>query len=162
MINRWRLPEDRKFLFFYLLAVGCCLALLLWLYLNNEIHDLSNSIQRQKTLLAFMQKADLELRQTTARPQNIGKSAAIPSGSLTTSVQTAINQAQLGPRVVQLRQQENMTLQLSFRQADFDTLISLLSTLSDQNGIEVREARIQKSDKPDIVNADLVLGVAAR
>ncbi len=157
MITRWRLPTEKKLIFHYVLIIGCVLVCILWFYLFNKINTLQETIQNKNTLLAFMQKADQELQQNGDGIESNQSASQHSNTSLSATVQTAINQTLLSTKVTQLRLMENNTLQLAFKQANFDVLMRLLTTLSEKNGIQVKEARIRKDEKPNTVNAEIVL-----
>ncbi|MDX1900703.1 MAG: type II secretion system protein GspM [Gammaproteobacteria bacterium] len=132
------------------LALACLILFATWEMLANQISDLQENVAHNKTLLAWMQQADAELKKTHL---STGSHPANPM----TLVQTAINQSSLATHVNQLKQTDNNSIQLNFKDASFDDIIQLLTHLWQESQLIVTQAQMANNKDPGIVNASITL-----
>lgn len=147
------LLRDKQFVFLGSVIITIFLIyLIIWSPLNNRVATLRNNVQHNKNLLVWMQAADKQIQAYANIPQ-ANKNAA----SLLSIVQNEINQSALSKDLTQLHQVENDSVQLSFRDVDFDRLITWLTQLWLQHNITVTHASIKKTDAQGIVSAEIIL-----
>lgn len=142
--------REKKAAFIGGTVLGCFILFSAWEFLANQVSDLREHVTHNQKLLTWMQQADTELQK-----------AHVSSNSHTanpmTAVQTAINQSTLTTHVNQLKQSDNNSIQLNFKEANFDAIIQLLTQLSQQQQLNVKQAQFTNSKTPGIVNASLTL-----
>lgn len=125
---------------------------LIWSPLDNKIVAMREQIQQDQKLLAWMQAADKRLTGSdnpTPTP--------LLASSLLSVAQKQIKQSALADQLSQLRQAENDAVQLSFKQVDFDKLVTWLADSSRQKGLTVAQLTVAPSESPGIVSAELQL-----
>lgn len=125
----------------------------IWSPLDNKVMTMRTQIQQNQKLLAWMQAADKKLT-------NMSEQITISqnsTGSLLSTTQKEINDSSLAKQLTQLRQTESDAVQLSFKQVDFDNLITWLTHSSRQQGFKIAQLTIAPSEAPGIVSAELQL-----
>lgn len=126
----------------------------IWSPLDGNVSAMRKQIQRNEELLAWMQATD---KQIQALENHTQKSTSHSSGSLLSMVQNQINESPLATQLSQLRQSESDSVQLSFKQVDFDKLITWLTESLHSGGIVVSQITVTPSESPGIVSAELIL-----
>lgn len=129
--------------------------LVLWSPLNNKVESLRTKIQRDQKLLVWMQDTNRRVQQIEKNQQT--KKIAATDVSLLTIVQRQLNKTPLVSSLEQLRQADNDSVQLSFKNVDFDKLAAWLIQLWQQEGLVVSQINVTPSGSPGMVGAELVL-----
>ena len=136
------------------LLIGGVVAALLLLYvviqLDSSVSSAHKRIVKKQTDLAWMRTAAPELAATSSHVGATGQSLLVLVDSSAREQGLASSLAgsdPAGPGGLSVRLQK----------APFDTLITWLARLSQQNGIRVDTASIESAGSPGLVNAALVL-----
>lgn len=126
----------------------------IWSPLDNKIVSMRKQIQQDQKLLVWMQAADKQLNNA----ENHAQSPSSPSSaSLLSLAQKQIKQSTLANQLSQLRQTDSESVQLSFKQVDFDKLVAWLTNSWHEQGLMVAQLTVAPSDTPGIVSAELQL-----
>ena len=136
------------------LLVGGVIAALLLLYvviqLDSSVSSAHKRIIKKQTDLAWMRTAAPEL---AANVGHIGTNGQ----SLLVLVDSSARESGLASSLAGSDPAGPGGLSVRLQKAPFDTLISWLARLSQQNGIRVDTASIESAGSPGLVNASLVL-----
>lgn len=124
----------------------------IWSPLTNKVANLRQQIQRDSQLLTWMQSADIQI--TAAGTVTKGPTH---SGSLLSVTQTLINKSALSSQLTQLRQADSDSVQLSFKEVNFDKLILWLGQSSKKEHLSISEFRVTPLSAPGMVSAELIL-----
>jgi type II secretory pathway component PulM len=124
-----------------------------WLPLDNKIMSMRHKVQQNQQLLAWMQAADKQLQESNRMSS---MSTHLPASLLSTA-QKQIKQSSIAKQLSQLRQSDSDSVQLSFKQVDFDKLITWLTDSWHQQGLTLSQFTIAPSETPGIVSADIQL-----
>lgn len=127
----------------------------IWSPLDHKITSMRTQIEQNQKLLVWMQAADSQLEKSANQIQSASSTHA--SASLLTVAQHQIKQSALANQSYQLRQAESDSVQLSFKQVDFDKLITWLTDSWHQQGLIVTQLTVAPSETPGIVSAELLL-----
>lgn len=128
---------------------------LIWSPLNNKVETLRKQIQNNQKLLLWMQSADKQLQIIEKKSDKTNTPHT--SGSLLSMAQNQINQSPLATQLADLRQIDSDSVQLSFKQVDFDKLIEWLTYAWKDQGLLISQITITASNNPGIVSADFIL-----
>ena len=122
----------------------------IWSPLTNKVTSLREQIERDSQLLKWMQSADqqIESAEKTAKTTK-------NSGSLLSIAQTLIQESALSSQLTQLRQTDADSVQLSFKEVSFDTLIVWLAESSKKEHLLISEFRVTPLSTPGMVSAEL-------
>jgi type II secretory pathway component PulM len=146
-----RLSErDRR-----LLLVGSIAALLLLVF--GILIPLDRSVARERTKLT-QKRADLAWMQSVA--PELASSAPPPSASgesLLVIIDRSARESGLASSITGSEPGAAGSLGIRLEKAPFDTLVAWLARLSQQNGVYVDSATIEKGGAPGLVNVALVL-----
>jgi type II secretory pathway component PulM len=127
----------------------------IWSPLDHKITAMRTQIEQNQKLLAWMEAADKQLANSAKQIQSASTTST--SKSLLSVAQNQIKQSSLSNQSYRLRQAESDSVQLSFKQVDFDKLITWLSDASRQQNLMVSQLTVAPSDTPGIVSAELQL-----
>jgi general secretion pathway protein M len=97
----------------------------IWYPLDHKVTTMRTQITQNQKLLAWMKAADAQLENVQHQAQIT--SSGHSSASLLSLAQSQIKQSTLATQNYQLRQTENDAVQLSFKQVDFDNLVTWLT-----------------------------------
>ncbi len=122
----------------------------IWLPLDHKITAMRAEIVQNQKLYTWMEAADRQLKTAQAPTAHSSASAL----SLT---QNLIKQSSFANQLSQLRQAENDAVLLSFKQVNFDELITWLNDASRQQGLAVTQFTVAASTTPGIVSAEIQL-----
>jgi general secretion pathway protein M len=141
--------RDRRTL---LIGGGIAVLLLLYLivHLDNNVSSAHQRLAKKQTDLAWMRSVGPELAQSPAIIKPSGK-------SLLVIVDRSAREAGLTSALAGSEPSGPGGLSVRMQKAPFDTMISWLARLSQQNGIRVDSASIENAGAPGIVNAAIVL-----
>ena len=136
------------------LLIGAVIAVLLLLYmviqLDSSVSSAHKRVIKKQTDLAWMRTAAPELAATSGHSGANGQ-------SLLVLVDSSARESGLASALAGSEPSGPGGLSVRLQKAPFDTLISWLSRLSQQNGIRVDTASIETAGSPGLVNAALVL-----
>ena len=146
-----RLSErDRR-----ILLVGSLAALALLIF--GILIPLDRSVARERAKLT-QKRADLAWMQSVA--PELARSAPPPSAtgeSLLVIIDRSARESGLASAITGSEPGAAGSLAIRLEKAPFDTLVAWLARLSQQNGVYVDSATIEKGGAPGLVNAALVL-----
>lgn len=146
-----RLSErDRR-----ILLIGSIAALALLIF--GILIPLDRSVARERAKLS-QKRADLAWMQSVA--PELASSAPPPSAtgeSLLVIIDRSARESGLASSITGSEPGAAGSLSIRLEKAPFDTLIAWLARLSQQNGVYVDSATIEKGGAPGLVNAALVL-----
>jgi len=137
-----------------MLAIGGALIVLLLLYiiiqLDSSVSSAHKRIKKKQDDLAWIQ---------TAAPEIMAQGPVNASGgeSLLVIVDRSARESGLGTALAGSEPAGAGGLSVRLQKASFDSLISWLARLSQQNGIRVDSASIDTAGTPGLVNAAIVL-----
>lgn len=123
----------------------------IWSPLNHKINTMRTQITQNQELLNWMQLADKQLENTSDQKKTVS------SESLLSLTQHQIKQSTFANQLSELRQGENDTVQLSFKQISFDNLITWLMDAGREQGLTVTQMTVTAYNTPGIVSAELQL-----
>jgi general secretion pathway protein M len=149
--NFARLPQRER----RLLLIGAVAALGILIF--GIIVPLDHAVSRERAKLA-QKRADLAWMQSVA--PEIAASAAPPSAtgeSLLVIIDRSARESGLASAMAGSEPGGANTLSIRLEKAPFDSLIGWLARLSQQNGVLVDSATIEKAGAPGLVNAAIVL-----
>ena len=144
-------PRERRMVMFSAAALVLILIVAVVLPLDSSVAKAQDRIARKQADLAWMQSAAPELAAAgpaAARPQS--------QESLLITVDRTAREAGLAKSLTS-SEPAGAGLRIRLEKAPFDTVVGWLARLSDQNGIRVESASIDKSGDAGVVNAGLVL-----
>ena len=127
----------------------------IWTPLAESIQLQREKIQSNQALLAWMQQADQQLQHPQSQTLRAKKTY---TGSLLSFIQSQINKTELETLLTELKQSENDTVQLRFKEVNFDKLIIWLVTLAQDYHLSVVRMAVTPTTTIGIVNADIVIG----
>ena len=150
-------PRDQR-----VAAVGAALVLLLvilgiFVPLDTSVAHATTRVQHKESDLAWMRSVADEL----ARAPN---SVTTPTSqrSLIVVIDTSARESGLGSALNSSEPSGPGALRVRLDKAPFDTLVTWLARLSQQNGIRVESGNIDAAGVPGLVNAGLVLRTASQ
>lgn len=127
---------------------------LIWAPLSNSVATFRDQIQHNQNLLAWMKTADTKIQAA----EKMGQAPAMHStGSHLSIVQNELKKSPLANNITQLVQADNDSVKLSFQRVDFDSLLSWLTELWQQQGFIVTQLTAKAVDAPGMVSAELIL-----
>jgi len=137
-----------------MLTIGGALVALLLLYvifqLDSSVSSAHKRIKKKQDDLTWIQ---------TAAPEILAQGPVAPSGgeSLIVIVDRSAREAGLATALAGSEPAGPGGLSVRLQKAPFDSLISWLARLSQQNGVRVDSASIDTAGTPGLVNAAIVL-----
>lgn len=146
--------EKQKVLMGLALGLSLIIYFCLWQPLNQTVTSLRSQVSRQQELWAWMQEMDQKINATQHTQINVHEGK-----SFLGTVQTLLNKSPIAPKVNDLRQIENDTVQIRFKQASFDAMITWLIRLSETVSLQISEVSIKSTSAPGIVDAEITLNV---
>jgi general secretion pathway protein M len=147
-----RLSErDRRMVMFGVIALVLIVILAVVLPLDRSVAKAQERVARKQADLAWMQSAAPELAAagpSTVRPQT--------QESILITVDRTAREAGLAKSLTS-SEPSGTGLRIRLEKAPFDIVVGWLARLSDQNGIRVESASIDKSGDAGVINAGIVL-----
>lgn len=145
--------RDKRFL-----SVGAIFLGLFFCYeiffasLSDANQTLRETISHQKTLLAWMQMADQRIENFSDHHTTHKNPAALLS-----LLQKQINISPFAKNLQLLTQAENNSVKISFQKINFDTFITWLTHLWQEEGITVTQMTTTPNGAPGIVDVTLLI-----
>lgn len=137
------------------LLLGGAIAVVILIFLI--LIPLDRSVAHAQTRLA-KKKADLAYMQGVAPEIRSSIPSGVPTGeSLLVIVDRSARESNLGTSLAGSDPGASGALSVRLNKAPFDTLVSWLGRLAQQNGVTVDSATIEKAGPPGLVNAAIVL-----
>lgn len=127
---------------------------LIWQPFSGAVNNAKKDMINKRNLVTWMQHATARittLRKSGTIRQNIGNT------SLLTFVDNSLRSNNLNRYVTQIKQADDNKVSLNFNRAPFDELISWLTKIWQQDGINTTSATFQKTDKQGLVKTSLIL-----
>ncbi len=126
----------------------------IWSPLDHKITSMRTQIVQNQKLLTWMKAADSQLTHSASQIKSTSPHA---SASLLSLAQNQIKQSPLSNQAYQLRQAESDSVQLSFKQVDFDKLITWLTEIHQQQSLMVTQLTVAPGETPGMVSAEIQL-----
>ncbi len=131
------------------------LYLLIWAPLHHRVVSFRDQIQQNQKLLSWMQTTDEQIQAA----EKIGRKPASTqsTASRLSIVQNSLKQSPIANSITQLVQADHDSVKLNFQQVDFDSLISWLTELWQQQGLIITQLTVKSSNTPGMVTAEFIL-----
>ncbi len=129
--------------------------IIIWSPLHSSVASLRDQVQHNKQLLTWMQTTDRQI-------QAAEKISKVPTTTHSTAswlsiVQDNLKQSTLVNSLTQLAQADHDSVKLRFQQVDFDSLISWLTALWQQEGLVVTQLVVKPTNVAGMVETEFVL-----
>jgi type II secretory pathway component PulM len=121
----------------------------LWSPMTTKVDNLKNQVEQNKKLLIWMRDAHQKIQ---FLEKNHTPSHAKTTGSLLSILQNAIQQSDIEKNLSGMQQKEQNSVQLTFKEVDFDQLMTWLIKNSSE-GWTISEFSITKTSNPGMVSA---------
>lgn len=128
----------------------------IWQPYINQVALMRERIQKNQTLLAWMQNADKKIQQLEKKSQ-VQTQVTSPV-VLLGKLQKQIHQARLDDTLTPLKQANNDAVELHFRKVEFDKFITLFASIVKNDGVMINQLTITALNSPGDVDVDAVLG----
>jgi len=129
---------------------------LIWSPLSNGLENLRHSIISDQKILQWMQASDKHMQ---LLEKALEKHTLAPTVTLLGIMQKQIENSAFSKDAVVLQQVENNAVHLTLQKVDFDTFISWLIQLWQQQGILIKQINIVANGRVGLVNADIVFAI---
>jgi general secretion pathway protein M len=150
--NNLVLREKQMVFLGALFIIAALLYLLLWLPLQTKVAELRQDVQINRALLSWMKESDKRIQESSPN-----KDIRKESGSLLTIVQKQIKVSTVAKSVSQLRQADNESVLLTFKNVEFDKLITWLITFTQDYQLTITQMSVTPTGTRGVVAADVVL-----
>lgn len=131
--------------------------LILWLPLSNYVSSLRDQIHNSQELLTWMKGTDKQIQ--TLEKSTARKPSKSPAGSLLNIVQKQIKTSPIATALTQLHQAENDSVQLTFKNVNFDKLIAWIISFTQQQECSITQMTVTPNATVGMVSADFVLAL---
>lgn len=128
---------------------------MIWSPIQTHIDNLQQSVDSNKTLLAWMQKANTVLQQH-GNSSNGSTASTDPNQRLAT-VQQSLQEVSFRKHAQQLQQTQKNDVRVTISKAQFDDVINWLVSLWKNNGLVLYSANIKKLNDKGTISATLVI-----
>jgi len=153
---RAQTPRDQRVALIGAVVVLLVLIGVIFIPLDTSVSRATARVQHKASDLAWMR---------AVAPQLAAAGAAIPAPSsqrsLIVVIDTSARESGLGSALNSTEPSGPGMLRVRLDRASFDTLVTWLARLSQQNGIHVESATIDAAGPPGLVNVGLVLRTAS-
>lgn len=123
------------------------------------LHDRSERVARKQGDLAWMRSVAGEMQALSAS-QPIG-AAAVPGESLVVLIDRSARECGLGTSLTGQTPNGDTGIRVRLEAAAFDVLVSCLGKLQQAHAVSIESATFDRTAKPGLVNASLVLNRAS-
>lgn len=125
--------------------------------LSNHAIKLRKQIKTNSQLLAWMQEASKKINAAKGEEHNL---IAVPSPVvLLTILQQKVDKAGLASGLTELKQVGNDSVEMQFKQVEFDNVMRLLIAVLTQHDVKVEKLTSTARATPGIVDANLVFKI---
>jgi general secretion pathway protein M len=142
--------REQRMLLIGALAVALIIVFGILLPLDRSVAKAQQRLQKKREDLVWMQSVAPELAQTAPPPAATGE-------SLLLIVDRSARESGLAKSLAGSEPGGTGSLAVRLEKAPFDTLVAWLARLSQQNGVTVESATVEKAGTPGLVNAAIVL-----
>jgi len=143
-------PRQQRMLLIGAVVAAVILIFLILIPLDRSVAHAQARLAKKKGDLAYMQDVAPEIRG--------GMPAGVATGeSLLVIVDRSARESNLGGSLAGSDPGAPGTLSVRLNKAPFDTLVTWLGRLAQQNGVTIDSATIEKAGSPGLVNAAIVL-----
>ncbi|MCK4870123.1 MAG: type II secretion system protein M [Gammaproteobacteria bacterium] len=136
------------------IAIILIIYTLIWQPFSSAVNNAKKDVINKRNLVTWMQHATARI---TALRANGNMRQNISNTSLLTFVDNSLRSNNLNRYVTQIKQADNSKVALNFNSAPFDELISWLTKIWQQDGINTTNATFQKTDNQGLVKVSLIL-----
>jgi general secretion pathway protein M len=127
---------------------------LIWSPLESKVTTLRDKVQRNQQLLSFMQTTDKQLQPFSDKPFKGNKES---SSSLLSAIQNQLKKPPLNKYSAELKQADAGSVELAFKQVNFDILVTWLTRMSEQKRWVITQMTIARSATTGMVSATFIL-----
>jgi general secretion pathway protein M len=142
--------RERRMLLLGALALALIIVFGILVPLDRSVAKAQQRLQKKHEDLAWMQSVAPELAGTAPPPAASGE-------SLLLIVDRSARESGLAKSLAGSEPGGTGNLSVRLEKAPFDTLVAWLARLSQQNGVTVESATLEKAGTPGLVNAAIVL-----
>ena len=142
--------RERRIVFAGLALAAALLVFGVLIPLDRSVTHAHARLAKKRADLAWMQEAAPELAATAPPPSATGE-------SLPVVVDRSAREAGLAGALAGTEAAGPGSFSVRLEKAPFDAMVAWLARLSQQNGVAVESATIEKADAPGAVNAAIVL-----
>lgn len=128
---------------------------LIWSPMLSHLNAMRKRIKTGERTLAWMQAANTKI-QSFERDDQVASKQISPV-ALMSILQKEINQNTLGQSLKQLKQASNDTIEIDFKQVEFDKVVTFLTTTLKSYRVTVDQFSATAGAKPGIVDVQLML-----
>ena len=146
-----------------LLSIGSVILALLFIYgfiwspLSTSVSNYKITLQSQRQLLQYLQRASTKIQQLNASGIHI---ASTHSADLLMLAEETLSQQTLSPFLKQVAQPQPNQITLTFENVPFDKLMQWLQTLAMKQGVQVSQLSATKSSVVGAANVTMVLSLS--
>lgn len=130
---------------------------LIWSPMLGHLNVMRKRIKSGEQTLVWMQAADKKIQ--SIESHNKTESKEISPVALMSVLQKEINQNSLGQSLEQLKQASNDTIELDFKQVEFDKVIVFLTKTLKEYRVTVDQFSVTAVAKPGMVDVQLMLKI---
>lgn len=127
----------------------------IWAPLANKVSSLRADVQHNQQLLSFMQAASKKIQSFSGANRDALNNPS--HASLLSGVQQQLHQPPLSQYPVLLKQADSDSVEVSFKQVNFDLLMTWLIRVSEQNHWVVKQMTITQSTALGVVATTFIL-----
>ncbi len=155
LVAEWRnlQPRERG-----IIVTGTVIAVVLlfytlaWLPMQRDLERLRVSVPKARAQLALMQVQARQVARLRTRA-----SSTVDTGNLLTRLERSALERGLRESITRMEPDDNDSARLSLDGVNFNTLLSWLADLQQQNGVRAASATITAQPDPGTVNVRLLL-----
>jgi general secretion pathway protein M len=145
-----RSPRERRMLLIGGVALLLIIVFGIWVPLDRSVAHAQQRLAKKRVDLAWMQSVAPELAGSAPPPASNGE-------SLLLIVDRSARESGLAKALAGSEPGSAGNLSIRLEKAPFDALVAWLARLSQQNGVTVESATVEKAGTPGLVNAAIVL-----
>ncbi|HEV2703045.1 MAG TPA: type II secretion system protein M [Steroidobacteraceae bacterium] len=150
-------PRDQRVALISAGVALLALVLVIFIPLDTSVARAASRVQHKESDLAWMRNVAPQLAAA-------GASVTAPTSqrSLIVVIDSSARESGLGPALNSTEPGGPGALRVRLNRASFDTLVTWLARLSQQNGVHVQQATIDAAGPPGLVNAGIELRTASQ
>jgi type II secretory pathway component PulM len=158
-MKHWQdLSEREQYIIGGGVLIACCLFVyfFLWSPFLNHNFQLRQEINYQRSLLTWLQAAEIELKQLRSTNKVIHK---VASSEVLTAIDQSLTQLKLRSFVSEMSQADSNKIRINFNSVPFDRLISWLKMCWQQYAMRIDQIDIEPDVHSGLVKAYVIFQV---
>ena len=128
---------------------------LIWSPFLSHLDTMRKRIKSDESALSWMQGADVKIQAIESQEKDSTKS--ISPVALMSELQKQVNQNALGQSLTQLKQVSNDTIEMDFKQVEFDKVITFLTSTIKEHRVSIDQFSATAGGAPGLVDIQMVL-----